>query len=62
MDRRRSGCDPGLPQLEPVLAELADMVIAGAEKSVGIGDEGMEEISSSELRRLVRAFRGVDGA
>jgi len=51
-----------LPELEPVLAELSDVVIAGAESSVRVGDEGIEEISTSELRELVAGFRGTDGA
>jgi hypothetical protein len=51
-----------LPELEPVLAELNNAVVAGADLGVQVGDEGIEEISTSELRRLVAGFRGVDGA
>jgi Ca-activated chloride channel family protein len=51
-----------LPELEPVLTELSSVVVAGAESSVGVGDEGIEEISTSELRTLVAGFRGEGGA
>ena len=51
-----------LPELEPVLSGLSDVLVAGAEASVAVGDEGVEEISTSELRKLVSGFRGVDGA
>jgi len=51
-----------LPELAPVLAELSNVLVAGDAGSVQVGDEGIEEISTSELRRLVSAFRGVDGA
>jgi hypothetical protein len=51
-----------LPELEPVLAELNNAVVVGADLGVQVGDEGIEEISTSELRRLVAGFRGVDGA
>lgn len=51
-----------LPELGPVLTELRNVVVAGAESSVRVGDEGIEEISTSELTRLVAGFRGMDGA
>jgi Ca-activated chloride channel family protein len=51
-----------LAELEPVFTELSDVIVAGAEASVAVGDEGIEEISTSELRKLVSGFRGVDGA
>jgi hypothetical protein len=51
-----------LPEVGPVLADLTDVVIGGAQASVHVGDEGIEEISTSELRKLVSDFRGVGGA
>jgi len=51
-----------LPELAPVLAELKDVLVAGATASVHVGDEGIEEMPSSELRGLVADFRGVGGA
>ena len=51
-----------LPEVGPVLADLTDVVIAGGQASVHVGDEGIEEISPSELGKLVASFRGVDGA
>jgi Ca-activated chloride channel family protein len=51
-----------LPELEPAFRELSTVVVAGVEVSVQVGDEGIEEISTSELRRLVAGFRGVDGS
>jgi Ca-activated chloride channel family protein len=48
-----------LPEIEPVLRELGAVVIAGAELSVHVGDEGVENISNSELRELVAGFRGL---
>ena len=51
-----------LPELEPVLRELSTALIGGAEVSVQVGDEGLREISTSELRALVSGFRGMAGA
>jgi hypothetical protein len=47
-----------LPEIEPVLRELGTVVIAGAELSVHVGDEGVEDITNPELRELVAGFRG----
>ncbi len=49
-----------LPELEPVLRELGEVVVAGTRVSVQVGGEGIEAISTSELRELVAGFRGVD--
>ena len=50
-----------LPELEPVLRELGAAVVAGAELSVQVGDEGVEEMSTSEIGELVTGFRGRTG-
>jgi Ca-activated chloride channel family protein len=47
-----------LPEIEPVLRELGTVVIAGAELSVHVGDEGVEDMTNPELRELVAGFRG----
>jgi Ca-activated chloride channel family protein len=49
-----------LPELEPVLRELGEVVVAGTRLAVRVGSEGIEEISTSELRELVAGFRGMD--
>jgi hypothetical protein len=46
-----------LPELEPVLRELTEVVVAGERVSVRVGSEGMESISPSELAQLVADFR-----
>jgi Ca-activated chloride channel family protein len=46
-----------LPELEPVLRELTEVVVAGERVSVRVGSEGMESISRSELAELVADFR-----
>jgi Ca-activated chloride channel homolog len=48
-----------LPEIEPVLRELGGVVIAGTELSLHVGDEGVRDISTPELRELVEGFRGV---
>ena len=48
-------------ELELVLRELGTVVVAGAELSLRVGDEGVDEISPSELSELVNGFRGEDG-
>jgi len=48
-----------LPELEPVLREMGAVVVAGEAVSLHVGDEGLEEISTSELRELVSRFRGM---
>ena len=49
-------------ELELVLREVGTVVVAGAELSLSVGDEGIDEISASELTELVNGFRGEDGA
>jgi Ca-activated chloride channel family protein len=49
-------------ELELVLREFGTVVVAGAELSLSVGDEGVDEISASELTKLVNGFRGEDGA
>jgi hypothetical protein len=46
-----------LPELEPMLRELTEVVVAGARVSVRVGSEGMETISRTELAALVADFR-----
>jgi len=46
-----------LPELEPVLRELTEVVVAGERVSVRVGSEGVESISPSELAELVADFR-----
>jgi Ca-activated chloride channel family protein len=47
-----------LPEIESVLREFGTVVVAGVELSLQVGDEGAEEITTSELRELVTGFRG----
>jgi len=49
-----------LPELEPVLRELGEVIVTGTRVAVQVGSEGIEEISTSELREMVSGFRGVD--
>ena len=46
-----------LPELRAVLAELDSVLVAGGEVSVGVGADGVEELSGRELRELVEGFR-----
>jgi Ca-activated chloride channel family protein len=48
-----------LPELEPVLRELSEVVVAGERVSVRIGSEGADVLPSSELAELVASFRGM---
>jgi len=48
-----------LPELAPVLQELEEVRLAGAEVDLAVGPEGQETLDDDELRRLVRAFRGI---
>ncbi|MGE0158744.1 MAG: VWA domain-containing protein [Gemmatimonadales bacterium] len=48
-----------LPELEPVLRELSDVVVAGERVSVRVGSEGVESLSAAELAGLVTDFRGM---
>jgi Ca-activated chloride channel family protein len=47
-----------LPELEPVLSELPEVVIAGERVSLRVGSEGAETLSASEVAELVAGFRG----
>jgi hypothetical protein len=47
-----------LPELEPVLRELTEVVVAGERVSLRVGSEGAESLSASELAELVAGFRG----
>ena len=47
-----------LPELEPVLRELGEVIVAGGRMSVRVGSEGAESLSAAELRELVAGFRG----
>ena len=50
-----------VPELELVLREFDTVVVAGAEVSLRIGDEGVDDLTASELTELVNGFRGEDG-
>jgi hypothetical protein len=47
-----------LPELEPMLRELSEVVVAGERVSVRVGSEGAESLSASELAEVVVGFRG----
>jgi Ca-activated chloride channel family protein len=47
-----------LPELEAVLREGGDVIVAGAGVSVQVGSDGAESLTASELRELVNGFRG----
>lgn len=47
-----------LPELEAVLREAGDVLVAGERVSVRVGGDGAESLSASELRDLVSGFRG----
>jgi Ca-activated chloride channel family protein len=48
-----------LPELEPVLSELTEVLVAGERMSVQVGSEGVETMSTAELDELVVGFRGM---
>ena len=47
-----------LPELEGYLTEFGEVLIAGADVSIKIGDGGEEVLSPLRIGRLARAFRG----
>jgi hypothetical protein len=47
-----------LPEIEPVLRELTEVLVAGERTSVRVGSEGAETLSAAELTQLVADFRG----
>jgi Ca-activated chloride channel family protein len=47
-----------LPELELILRELGEVIVAGERVSVRVGAEGSETLSADELRELVAGFRG----
>jgi hypothetical protein len=47
-----------LPELAPILAELAAVRVAGRDVDIWVGDEGMDEIAPVALMALVTRFRG----
>ena len=47
-----------LPEIEAILREHDNVVIAGAGLSVHVGAEGAEAFDASELARVVEGFRG----
>ena len=51
-----------IPELETVLRENKNVVIAGEELSLRVGDEGDEELTATELQEVVDGFRGVTQA
>jgi Ca-activated chloride channel family protein len=51
-----------LPELRPVLARASSVIVAGAEVSLQVGDEGIGELSDAALAGVVSRFRGARGA
>ncbi len=47
-----------IPELEHYVKEFGQVLVAGKEVSIKIGDEGEERLSPLRIGRLVRAFRG----
>ena len=47
-----------LPELEHYVKEFGQVLVAGAELSIRIGDEGDERISPLRMGQVVRGFRG----
>ena len=46
-----------LPEIAPVLKELDQVLIAGANVSFRISDEGIEELADTTMDELVQRFR-----
>lgn len=51
-----------LPEIEAVLRDHENVVIAGRELSLQVGTDGESEMSAEELREVVVGFRGITGA
>jgi Ca-activated chloride channel family protein len=51
-----------LPELRPVLARTASVIVAGAKVSLQVGDDGASELDDAALAGLVARFRGARGA
>jgi Ca-activated chloride channel family protein len=51
-----------LPELRPVLARASAVIVAGAELSLQVGDEGASELDEEAVAGVVRRFRGERGA
>ncbi len=49
----------GLPELRPILRQMTSVLVAGADVSVQIEDEGTDEMSDQQLRELVSRFREI---
>ena len=47
------------PELEPYLKELGNVLVAGEQVSIKVGDSGVSKISPLEMGRLVERFRGA---
>ena len=47
-----------LPELEGYLKEFGEVLVAGVDVSIKIGDSGEELLSPLRIGRLVRGFRG----
>ena len=47
-----------LAEVAPVLREFDHVIIAGVEVSLEVSEDGADDISQTELRRLVTRFRG----
>ncbi len=51
-----------LPELRPVLARTASVIVAGAKVSLQVGDDGVSELNDAALAGVVARFRGARGA
>jgi Ca-activated chloride channel family protein len=47
-----------LPELEPYWKELASSLVAGADVSLRVGDDGEDRLTAAEVARIVTRFRG----
>ncbi len=48
-----------LPELAPVLKRASEVIVAGREVSVQVGDDGVSDLDAAALARLVKRFRGT---
>lgn len=51
-----------LPELRPVLTRMDSVIVAGADVSLQVGDDGASDLSDTALAGLVTRFRGPRGA
>jgi hypothetical protein len=51
-----------LPELRPVLTRMDAVIVAGADVSLQVGDDGASDLSDAAVAGLVARFRGPRGA